>query len=332
MKATKKRARVRLQSAARGMLARRDAQRSRVAVRLQSAARGMLARCDAQQQRLAAARLQSIVVKAINAIESSIISTLPLNAVVSSESQIGLAVGVVDASRADSACAGWCKLFEQSCPYETLGISKDAHLTSAIKHDALRKAHPDRGGDSNAFHRVKRVVDLLSNPRLRKLYDAHGWAGAYAEWNGREPSFESAAPSQDSLDDPRILVAFPDGRVWAVRPEALERAPDRLGVASTSRLAASVQDAPLSWPLTVRRADEVRAARSLQASVAHPRPLSRPPLTHSSAFTGAVAHALADVQGPDLCQGFVRSYEHSRWSVLHSDGRTSDANDRRQAR
>lgn len=62
-------------------------------------------------------------------------------------------------------------------PYEMLGVSREADGT-AIK-SAYRKraksAHPDAGGDVEAFARLTTSYELLCDPLRRKVYDDTGY-------------------------------------------------------------------------------------------------------------------------------------------------------------
>jgi curved DNA-binding protein CbpA len=61
-------------------------------------------------------------------------------------------------------------------PYALLGIARSA--SEAVIKTAYRKAvqtaHPDRGGDPDAFIAIVRAFGLLSDPESRRLYDTTG--------------------------------------------------------------------------------------------------------------------------------------------------------------
>jgi curved DNA-binding protein CbpA len=62
-------------------------------------------------------------------------------------------------------------------PYETLGIARDAD-EQAIKvayRKVVKAAHPDSGGDTEAFGRLQACYDLLKDPVRRKVYDNTGY-------------------------------------------------------------------------------------------------------------------------------------------------------------
>ncbi len=62
-------------------------------------------------------------------------------------------------------------------PYETLGLARDADeqaLKSAWRK-AAKTAHPDQGGDREAFDRLQACYDLLKDPVRRKVYDNTGY-------------------------------------------------------------------------------------------------------------------------------------------------------------
>jgi curved DNA-binding protein CbpA len=62
--------------------------------------------------------------------------------------------------------------------YETLGVGRDATDAelSAAYRKAVKRTHPDAGGDEEAFHAVQKALDVLSDPRARARYDATGHA------------------------------------------------------------------------------------------------------------------------------------------------------------
>lgn len=61
-------------------------------------------------------------------------------------------------------------------PYDLLGIARDAGdgAIKAAYRMRVRTAHPDRGGDPDAFIAIVRAFDLLSDPDARRLYDESG--------------------------------------------------------------------------------------------------------------------------------------------------------------
>lgn len=62
-------------------------------------------------------------------------------------------------------------------PYELLGLTPEAD-DQAIKsawRQAAKTAHPDQGGDVEAFGRLQAAHDLLRDPVRRKLYDDTGY-------------------------------------------------------------------------------------------------------------------------------------------------------------
>lgn len=58
-------------------------------------------------------------------------------------------------------------------PYEILGVEKDAtsEQISAAYKAAAKKAHPDSGGSSDRFTRVKQASMVLLDPKRRKQFD-----------------------------------------------------------------------------------------------------------------------------------------------------------------
>jgi len=62
-------------------------------------------------------------------------------------------------------------------PYETLGLARDAdeQAIKAAWRKAAKTAHPDQGGDVEAFGRLQACYDLLKDPVRRKVYDNTGY-------------------------------------------------------------------------------------------------------------------------------------------------------------
>lgn len=82
----------------------------------------------------------------------------------------------------DSEGSGWlCETARTGAalidPYAMLGLERDADA-AAVKR-AYRKlaktAHPDGGGDADAFGRVTASYELLTDPVRRKVYDDTGY-------------------------------------------------------------------------------------------------------------------------------------------------------------
>lgn len=60
--------------------------------------------------------------------------------------------------------------------YEILGVSKNAtaeELKTAYRAKAMEH-HPDKGGDKDTFAHIAEAYNVLSNPKLRKMYDTTG--------------------------------------------------------------------------------------------------------------------------------------------------------------
>lgn len=63
---------------------------------------------------------------------------------------------------------------ERDC-YAVLGVEPDADLET-IRRAILaevRRAHPDRGGSHEQMVLVNEAWEILSNPEMRRTYDAH---------------------------------------------------------------------------------------------------------------------------------------------------------------
>lgn len=61
-------------------------------------------------------------------------------------------------------------------PYEELGVAPDAtpeQINAAYRRKA-RAAHPDAGGNRDAFARLSRAVAILRDPQRRETYDRTG--------------------------------------------------------------------------------------------------------------------------------------------------------------
>ena len=62
-------------------------------------------------------------------------------------------------------------------PYEILGVERDANeaqLKAAYRRLA-KVAHPDSGGDTEAFDNLQKAYGLLLDPVRRKVYDDTGY-------------------------------------------------------------------------------------------------------------------------------------------------------------
>src|SRR5690606_21835973 len=68
-------------------------------------------------------------------------------------------------------------------PYETLGVARDAdaaQIKAAYRRRA-KNAHPDTGGDADAFARLTTSHEILSDPIRRKVYDDTGYDPSLAD-------------------------------------------------------------------------------------------------------------------------------------------------------
>lgn len=66
--------------------------------------------------------------------------------------------------------------------YEELGVRADATRAAIDKayRQRARKAHPDTGGSSEAFHALSHAYAVLSDPERRQAYDDTGYEGEMA--------------------------------------------------------------------------------------------------------------------------------------------------------
>lgn len=61
-------------------------------------------------------------------------------------------------------------------PYKILGVKPDADLETikAAYKEKAKQHHPDAGGESEEFRKIKQAYDLLLNAEHRRLYDLYG--------------------------------------------------------------------------------------------------------------------------------------------------------------
>ena len=114
-------------------------------------------------------------------------------------------------------------------PYETLGVVRDAdaaQIKTAYRKRA-KNAHPDAGGDADAFAKLKTSYEILSDPVRRKIFDETGYDPTLADTKDlegilvletlinefildeREPgSFDPVAAMRRKLTDKIVNVRF----------------------------------------------------------------------------------------------------------------------------
>ncbi len=114
-------------------------------------------------------------------------------------------------------------------PYETLGVVRDAdaaQIKTAYRKRA-KNAHPDAGGDADAFATLKISYEILSDPVRRKVFDETGYDPTLADTKDlegllvletlinefildeREPgSFDPVAAMRRKLTDKIVNVRF----------------------------------------------------------------------------------------------------------------------------
>ncbi|OWV70436.1 molecular chaperone DnaJ [Rhizobium sp. R634] len=128
-------------------------------------------------------------------------------------------------------------------PYEILGVDRDADeakLKAAYRRLA-KVAHPDSGGDTDAFDNLQKAYALLLDPVRRKVYDDTGYDVEFADaaelqalvmieklvtdavLDERAPgSFDPVAVMQDSLSEELRKARFSKSE--------LERHASRIGL------------------------------------------------------------------------------------------------------
>ncbi|MBW8787875.1 J domain-containing protein (plasmid) [Rhizobium sp. WSM1274] len=128
-------------------------------------------------------------------------------------------------------------------PYDILGVERDAddaQLKAAYRRLA-KVAHPDSGGDSEAFAHLQKAYGLLLDPVRRKVYDDTGYDVEFADaaelqalvmieklvtdavLDERAPgSFDPVAVMQDSLSEELRKARFSKSE--------LERHASRIGL------------------------------------------------------------------------------------------------------
>jgi curved DNA-binding protein CbpA len=128
-------------------------------------------------------------------------------------------------------------------PYDILGVERDAdeaQLKAAYRRLA-KVAHPDSGGDSDAFANLQKAYGLLLDPVRRKVYDDTGYDVEFADaaelqalvmieklvtdavLDERAPgSFDPVAVMQDSLSEELRKARFSKSE--------LERHASRIGL------------------------------------------------------------------------------------------------------
>ncbi len=100
-------------------------------------------------------------------------------------------------------------------PYEVLGVQRDATAgeVAAAHRRAVKRTHPDAGGDREEFHQVTLAADVLRDPGRRAKYDETGDLGG-------EPDVTRSAALG-------ILVEIIDNLVgqWVGAPPGMARDP-----------------------------------------------------------------------------------------------------------
>ena len=88
--------------------------------------------------------------------------------------------------------------------YKTLGVSRDAtaeEIKKAFRQKA-RTAHPDAGGDEEAFKQLNEAYEVLSDEKKRSLYDQYGTASEAQipyGWGGGSGAGQTYTINMDDL-------------------------------------------------------------------------------------------------------------------------------------
>ncbi|HHY49685.1 MAG TPA: DnaJ domain-containing protein [Alphaproteobacteria bacterium] len=104
-------------------------------------------------------------------------------------------------------------------PYATLRVARTAPAAAikAAYRVAVQTAHPDRGGDPEAFIRIVKAFDLLSDPEARRLYDEAGIVDEDAVRAFRRDVARILADMFDAAVETAVATGLDLGRVDFVR-------------------------------------------------------------------------------------------------------------------
>lgn len=86
-------------------------------------------------------------------------------------------------------------------PYEILGVGRTAAAAEikAAYRRLSKTAHPDVGGDRNAFERLRAAFDILSDPDARAHFDATGEARTKTADNAQAVAMTVLAAAFDAV-------------------------------------------------------------------------------------------------------------------------------------
>lgn len=154
-------------------------------------------------------------------------------------------------------------------PYALLGIARSASeaVIKTAYRRAVQTAHPDRGGDPDAFIAIVRAFGLLSDPESRRLYDTTGIVDDEGVRNARADvrviladMFDAAVQSAVASRLDLMQVNFIEEMLEAVRAGLGEtrRSHERMGheIAGLKALRARIHRPDGDENLFVMRIDE----------------------------------------------------------------------------
>ncbi len=86
---------------------------------------------------------------------------------------------------AGGGAAGGATRGEPGVPVDNTSLYRILQITNDANHTQIKKAfhrlamshHPDKGGDSDKFKAIQAAYEVLKDPTMRRLYDAHGLEG-----------------------------------------------------------------------------------------------------------------------------------------------------------
>jgi len=124
-------------------------------------------------------------------------------------------------------------------PYAVLAVARDADQATihSAYREAVRRTHPDAGGNATAFEAVQEAYDLLRDPARRRAWDARA---ARPPQSTARPRNAAASGIEDLLAESRRLED--EARALAGLPPR-DRGPSSPTAEPPDSVAAIVRDA-----------------------------------------------------------------------------------------